>query len=102
MLGRPAVQCLISHGRRVRVLERFYAACHPQLRVMRMKLWQARLIARITRRPGLTYVTRLIDYFDRVVELGDPAEANALLGAPSITLDDWFALPHDKRKGLPH
>lgn len=83
-------------------LERFYAACHPQLSVMRMKLWQARLVAWLTRRPGLTYVTRLIDYFDRVRELGDPAEANALLGAPAITLDEWFALPHEGRKGLPH
>jgi len=83
-------------------LERFYAACHPGLKLMRLKLRQARLIARLTRREGLTYVTKLIDYFDRVGELGDPSEANALLGAPSITLDEWFASPRDRRRGLPH
>ncbi|MCA9231386.1 MAG: NAD(P)H-binding protein [Planctomycetales bacterium] len=83
-------------------LERFYAACHPQLSVIRMKLWQARLLARITRRVGLTYVTKLIDYFDRVGELGDPTEANSLLGTPSITLDEWFATPRLLRHGLPH
>lgn len=83
-------------------LERFHAACHPDLRVMRMKLWQARLMARITGREGLTYVTNLIAYFDKVGELGDPTEANALLGAPSTMLDEWFAMPHGKLQGLPH
>jgi len=83
-------------------LERFYAVCHPQLRVMRLKLWQARLLAGLTRRAGLTYVTKLIDYFDRVGELGDPSEANRLLGTPSTTLDEWFLSPHGERQGLPH
>lgn len=83
-------------------LERFFKTCHPELKLMRMKLWQARLIAQLTRREGLTNVTRLIDYFDKVGELGDPTEANALLGAPSITLNEWFKLPKDSRHGLPH
>jgi hypothetical protein len=83
-------------------LERFFKICHPELKLMRMKLWQARLIARLTRREGLVYITRLVDYFDKVGELGDPTEANALLGAPSITLDEWFKLPKDSRHGLPH
>jgi len=32
----------------------------------------------------------LTGYFDKVGEMGDPAEANAILGAPGITLDDWM------------
>ena len=83
-------------------LERFFRICHPELKLMRMQLWQARLIARLTRREGLANVTRLIDYFDKVGELGDPTEANTLLGAPSITLDEWFKLPKDTHRGLPH
>ncbi len=83
-------------------LERFHTTCHPDLRVMRMKLWQARLVARITGREGLTYVTKLIAYFDKVGELGDPTEANALLGAPSTTLDEWLTMPHKNLQGLPH
>jgi uncharacterized protein YbjT (DUF2867 family) len=75
-------------------VERLFAACHPELKVMRLRLWQAGLMARFTRREELKNVTNLIDYFDRVGEIGDPSEANALLGAPSITLDEWFALPH--------
>ena len=83
-------------------LERFYVACHPDLRVMRMKLWQARLVATMRKRDRLSYVAKLIAYFDKVGELGDPAEANALLGAPSTTLDEWFTMPHWNWKGLPH
>ena len=83
-------------------LERFVKACHPELRVMRMKLWQARLIAKLTGRKAMAGATRLIAYFDKVGELGDPTEANALLGAPLITLDEWFKMPKDSRKGLPH
>ena len=83
-------------------LERFINTCHPQLKVMRMKLWQAQLIAKLTGRERLTYVTRLIAYFDKVGEMGDPTETNALFGAPSITLDKWFKIPHDSRQGVPH
>jgi uncharacterized protein YbjT (DUF2867 family) len=71
-------------------MQRFINACYPQLNLMQMKLWQARLIARLTGREPLAYACQLIAYFDKVGELGDPTEANALFGAPSITLDDWF------------
>jgi uncharacterized protein YbjT (DUF2867 family) len=69
-------------------LLRFFAACHPQHKVMRLKLWQARLIAQFKREMG--FVTRLIGFYDKVIELGDPSEANALLGAPTTTLDEWI------------
>ena len=83
-------------------LDRFFAACHPRLKVMRMKLWQARLVARLTRREGMTYVTNLIAYFDKVGELGDPTEANGLFGSPLMTLDEWFTVANTSGQGLPH
>jgi uncharacterized protein YbjT (DUF2867 family) len=83
-------------------LSRFYRACHPELKVMSLKLWQAQLIAKLTGREGLKYVTSLIDYFDKVGELGDPGQADALFGPPSITLDEWFTMPRDDERGLPH
>jgi len=83
-------------------LIRFYRARHAELKIMTLRLWQAKLIAKLTGREGLTYVTRLIDYFDRVGELGDPSEANAMFGPPSITLDEWFTLPQNAERGLPH
>jgi uncharacterized protein YbjT (DUF2867 family) len=82
--------------------ERFVAACHPQARVMRWKLWQARLAAKLLRNEALTDVTELIAYLDVAGEHGDPSEANALYGAPAITLEEWFRMPKDSRKGMPH
>ena len=83
-------------------LERFVNACYPEVKMMRLRLWQAQLIARLTRRENLIYATGLIAYFDKVGELGDPTEANTLIGKPSITLDEWFKIRKDNYKGLPH
>lgn len=75
-------------------LKTFFQTCHPQLAIMHMKLWQAKLIALLTRRMG--YVTKLIGFFDRVGELGDPSEANAILGAPTTTFGEWMSLRSTK------
>ena len=83
-------------------LERFLATCHPDLQPVRLRLWQARLIAKITRRKAMAGVVELIDYFDQVGELGDPTETNELFGAPSTTLDAWFRMPRQTTKGMPH
>ena len=68
----------------------FHETCFPQTRLLRLKPWQARLVARLTRNPSLGAVARLIAYFDTTEEHGDPSEANALLGAPEIDLDQWI------------
>jgi len=75
--------------------ERFVKACYSGYKVMRMKLWQAQLLAKLTGRAELNYITRLIAYFDRVGELGDPEEANVLFGAPAITLNKWFKMQEE-------
>lgn len=66
-----------------------------------MKLWPAHWIAKLTHREGLSYITRLISYFDRVGELGDSGEANALFGAP-ITLDQWRWMKAPRGTGMPY
>ena len=73
-----------------KALERFIRTCYSDRKTMRMPLWQARLIAKFMRSRDLSDAVKLIAYFDKVEEMGDPAEANALLGTPSITLDEWF------------
>jgi uncharacterized protein YbjT (DUF2867 family) len=83
-------------------LSRFASTCHPQFKVKCLKLWQARLFAKLTGREGLSFVNRLIGYFDKVGELGDPAEANALLGAPSILLQDWCSMRQEGGQDLLH
>lgn len=82
--------------------ERFAAACHPDVRLVRLKPWQARLAALLLRNEDFTDVTKLVAYLDVAGEHGDPAEANALYGAPSITLDEWFEMPKDSLGGMPH
>ncbi len=72
--------------------ERFVAACHPEAQVIRIPVWVAKVFAALSGRKRLTAACRLIDYFVKVGEMGDPTEANDLLGAPTITLDDWFTM----------
>ena len=83
-------------------MERFVAACYPEAKVMRWKLWLARLAAKLMRNESLADVTKLIAYLDVAGEHGDPSEANALYGAPTITLDEWFSMPKDSQRGWPH
>jgi uncharacterized protein YbjT (DUF2867 family) len=68
----------------------FHEACFPQVKLRRLRPWQARLVAKLTRNPPLGEVARLIAYFDRTEEHGDPTEANALLGGPTTTLEEWI------------
>jgi uncharacterized protein YbjT (DUF2867 family) len=83
-------------------LERFVESCYPEVRVMHWKLWQARLAARLMRNESLADVTKLVAYLDIAGEHGDPSEANALFGAPAITIAEWFKMPKDNRRGMPH
>ena len=69
-------------------LEQYLKACYPGLKVMKMKLWQSRILATLTRNKNLKYISQLIGYFDKVGEMGDPEEANQLLGHSSITLSE--------------
>lgn len=71
-------------------LERYFAACHPDLKLTHLPLWQANLIAKITRRPAMAGIVDLIAYFDKIGEPGDPTATNTLFAPPSITLDNWF------------
>lgn len=83
-------------------MERFAAACYPEARVIHMKVWQARLLAKVLRNAEFAEVTELIAYLDTAGEHGEPALANELYGAPTITLDEWFAMPRDKQGGFAH
>ncbi len=80
-------------------LDGFFAACHPPLKVIRMKLPQAWLFAEPTRRQGLPYVSRLIAYLDEVGELGDPTEADDVFGTSTIALEEWCRTRRNEEGG---
>ncbi len=73
-------------------LLRYCAVFHPGVtRVSSLPVWLVKLMAALMRNDLMMFGAELAGYFDRVGELGDPTEANDLLGAPSLTLDDWLA-----------
>ena len=83
-------------------MDRFAAACYPDARVVHLKVWQARLLAKLIRNAELADVAELIGYLDTAGEFGEPALANELYGAPTITLDEWFGMERDERGGVAH
>lgn len=98
--------CLYVHGPQAmtvrEALERYVAVLHPEItRLMSLPIWLARLSAILTGNEERRFGVALMAYFEKVGEPGDPTEANRLLGAPSITLDDWLTeyqpMPVDRR-----
>jgi hypothetical protein len=62
----------------------------------------AKLIARATGNARMLAGSQLMGYFAKIgVEaVGDPAEANAILGAPSTTLDQWLTMQEANREEI--
>jgi NADH dehydrogenase len=72
-------------------LERYCQAFYPGGKpVSVMPVWLAKVMGTLTRNDGLKFASNLMAYFDRVGELGDPTEANQILGAPTTKLDEWI------------
>jgi uncharacterized protein YbjT (DUF2867 family) len=73
-------------------LERYCQVFYPDGKpVSVMPIWLAKVMGTLTRNDALKFASRLMAYFDKVGELGDPTEANRILGAPTTMLDDWIA-----------
>jgi uncharacterized protein YbjT (DUF2867 family) len=73
-------------------LERACAALKPELTsVGVMPVWLARVMGILTGNDMLKFAAGLMGYFNKAGELGDPTEANQILGAPTTTLDEWLA-----------
>lgn len=52
----------------------------------------SRATAKSTGNQMLGFFAELMAYFETVGEMGDPAEAGQLLGAPTTTLDEWMGV----------
>jgi hypothetical protein len=74
-------------------LERYVAACAPEAKITQVPFWVLSIMALFPGREQLRRVgLPLMRYFSKVHEIGDPAEADSLLGAPTITVDEWCRL----------
>jgi uncharacterized protein YbjT (DUF2867 family) len=75
----------------VEALERYCRVFHPGVEsVPLMPIEAARATAASTGNQMLGFFAELMAYFEKVGEMGDPTEANQLLGAPTTTLDSWI------------
>lgn len=75
----------------IEALERYCQAFHPEVEsVPLMPIETARATAASTGNQLLGFFAELMAYFEKVGEMGDPAEANHLLGSPTTTLDAWI------------
>lgn len=93
---------LIIHGPEpismTEALSRYCQVFHPEVEsVSLMPIEAAKATAASTGNNMLAYFASLMAYFEKVGELGDPSGANQLLGAPSITLDQWI---HQRKSAL--
>jgi uncharacterized protein YbjT (DUF2867 family) len=94
--GEEAVnRRLVIHGPQaftmVEAMERYCQALHPEVEsVSMMPIDAAKSMAASTNNDMLMFFAELMAYFDKVGEMGNPREANQLLGAPAITLDEWI------------
>jgi uncharacterized protein YbjT (DUF2867 family) len=71
-------------------LGRYCAACAPEARVARVPFSVLSVMSYVPGRGELRrYALPLMRYFSKVREVGDPAEADALLGKPVTTLEAW-------------
>ena len=70
-------------------LQTYCTIARPDAKVGAIPFWMASLIAGLSRDKELEAVLPFFRYSEKVAEAGDPAEANALLGAPTTTLEQW-------------
>ncbi len=73
-------------------VERYARALDPRAgEAAVMSVRKAKVVAFLTRNRRLRMAADLMGYFEKVGEPGDPAVANALLGAPTTTLAEWIS-----------
>ncbi len=75
-------------------LRRYCAIFHPDIKnVTTMPLWLVRLLATLTGNQGLKGAGEMMAYFENVGETSNnPAADSCMLGAPTITLDQWLEM----------
>ena len=72
------------------LLEKYCQVRYPEIKkVSIIPIWIAKFMAILTGNKGLKEAASLFGYFEKVNELGNPDETNALLGKPTTTFENW-------------
>ena len=73
------------------LLEKYCKLRYPKIKkVSSVPIWMMKMIGLLTGNKQLKGVASLFAYFEKVNELGNPDETNALLGKPIITFENWI------------
>lgn len=97
-----ANRCYYVHGPQALTVEEavqeYCRALHTEIRaVRRMPYWLLRPVARIGGNAEMRAGLEMVSYLEQVGERGDPTEANAILGAPQVTLERWLKMRKEGR-----
>jgi uncharacterized protein YbjT (DUF2867 family) len=72
-------------------VQRYCNVFHPNIKeVSTMPYWLTSIIATIKGKKTMREASNFMAAFEKIGELGDPSEANTILGAPQIRLDNWL------------
>ncbi|NQU06000.1 MAG: NmrA family NAD(P)-binding protein [Calditrichaeota bacterium] len=78
-------------------VKQYCEVLRPDLKeISTLPFWIINIIATLKGNKAMKWAGKFSAYFEKVGERGDPSEANNLLGAPKITLNEWI----QKRKVL--
>jgi uncharacterized protein YbjT (DUF2867 family) len=73
------------------ILTEYCKIKHPEIKKINSTPYgMLHFIAFLTRNKMLKDAVALFKYFEKTKELGDPTEANEMLGKPKITLQEWM------------
>jgi uncharacterized protein YbjT (DUF2867 family) len=94
-LKEAASQRFIVHGpeaiRMQDALKRYCSVFHPEIKeVSSMPFWLVKLLATLMHNPGLKGAGEMMSYFEKVGEWKNLPQADCILHAPTITLDQWL------------
>ncbi|KUO60423.1 hypothetical protein APF79_04505 [bacterium BRH_c32] len=72
-------------------LKKYCSVISPEImKISNMPYWLSKIIAKLGNKEEMKFASELMAFFEQVGEKGDPTEANLLLGAPIIELDEWL------------
>lgn len=79
--------------------KRYCDVLHPGItKVSTMPYWLATIISIIKGKKEIKLASDFMAAFEKIGERGDPSEANNILGAPTIKLEDWLKQKKDQKK----
>ncbi|KAA3664108.1 MAG: NAD-dependent epimerase/dehydratase family protein [Chloroflexi bacterium] len=73
----------------------------PDVKVSRIPVWLFSLLTALSRDEGMKDIGRFMAYSAQITETGSFETANAMLGLPTTTLQDWFQTQMSNQQAQP-